>query len=127
MFRRRGLGHDDECYSWATLIQDFDFEGRCVPLLSQQGIFKPAVLPEIPLSIRTTPADPRRPRPYDDVVDRDGLLGYRFRVDDPEHYENLWDRDMGKLEALREERDLAAGERRGRTIHEAAALLLSGD
>jgi hypothetical protein len=38
-----------------VLLSDFDFEGKRVPLISPQGIFKPEVLPEIPLSITTVP------------------------------------------------------------------------
>ena len=33
----------------------FEFEGRRVPLVSPQGIFKPAILPQLPLSIKTVP------------------------------------------------------------------------
>lgn len=40
---------------WKLLIQGFDWRGKRVPLLSQQGIFKPAVL-QLPISIRTSPS-----------------------------------------------------------------------
>lgn len=65
--------------AFKLLERGFEFEGRRVPLLSQQGIFKPAVLPEVPLSIRTAPEDGRRVRPYDDRVDDSGVLVYRYR------------------------------------------------
>ena len=39
-----------------TLAIGFEFEGRRVPLIGPQGIFKPAVLPAMPLSITTVPA-----------------------------------------------------------------------
>jgi len=35
------------------LARGFVFEGQRVPLLGPQGIFKPAILPELPLSITT--------------------------------------------------------------------------
>lgn len=67
---------------WKTLAEGFDWEGRRVPLLSQQGIFKPAVM-ELPLSIRTSPNGP-----YDDALRNDGLLRYRYRGEDPQHRDN---------------------------------------
>ncbi len=38
-----------------VLAAGFEFEGTRVPLVGPQGIFKPAILPEIPLSITTPP------------------------------------------------------------------------
>lgn len=81
-------GLHGEVLSWSLLARGFDFEGQRVPLLSQQGIFKPAVLPEIPLSIRTAPVAPGQPRPYDDAMEEDGLLLYRYRGTDPRHRDN---------------------------------------
>ncbi len=72
----------------AVLRQGFVFEGTRVPLTSQQGIFKPAVLPEMPLSIRTKALVEGEVRPYDDALDADGFLRYRYRGTDPEHHEN---------------------------------------
>jgi hypothetical protein len=37
------------------LAVGFDFDGRRVPLIGPQGIFKPATLPGIPISITTVP------------------------------------------------------------------------
>lgn len=37
------------------LERGFDFEGRRVPLIGPQGIFKPALLTEMPISITTVP------------------------------------------------------------------------
>lgn len=65
------------------LAQGFEFEGQRVPLVSPQGIFKPKVLPEIPLSIVTTPEGP-----YDDSTDNDDLLLYRYRGTNPHHKDN---------------------------------------
>lgn len=73
---------------WRVLHGGFDFEGRRVPLVSQQGIFKPAVLRTVPLSIRTAPIIEGRDRPYEDEVTPDGLLRYRYRGTDVSHPEN---------------------------------------
>lgn len=73
---------------WRVLSQGFMFGDRRVPLVSQQGIFKPAVLRDVPLSIRTTPIVEGRDRPYDDGMTPDGLLLYRYRGTDAAHREN---------------------------------------
>lgn len=70
---------------WAPLERGLSFEGHRIPLLSQQGIFKPAVL-ALPISIRTAPPS-AGPRPYQDEDDADGLLSYCYRSD-PNHPEN---------------------------------------
>ena len=61
---------------------------RKVPLLGPPGIFKPAVLPDMPLSITTVPVVEGRERPYEDEVGEDGLLAYRYRGSDPRHRDN---------------------------------------
>ena len=67
------------------LLEDgFKFEGTRVPLVAPTGIFKPKVLPEIPLSITTAPDGP-----YDDSFSPDGLLRYRYRGTDPQHRDNV--------------------------------------
>ena len=67
------------------LLEDgFEFEGTRVPLVAPQGIFKPQILPEIPLSITTAPSGP-----YDDSFSPDGLLRYRYRGTDPQHRDNV--------------------------------------
>jgi putative restriction endonuclease len=73
---------------WATLLKGFEIDGVRVPLLSQQGIFKPAVLRDVPLSIRTAPIEVGKQRPYEDAMGSDGLLVYRYRGTDPSHREN---------------------------------------
>ena len=57
--------------------------------MGPQGIFKPAVLREIPLSITTVPLVEGRPRPYDDQVNQEGLIRYRYRGTNPDHHENI--------------------------------------
>ncbi len=74
---------------WAALDGGFRFQGERVPLIGPQGIFKPKVLSRpIPISIATTPPRPGRPAPYEDRQDPDGLLHYKYRGEDPSHYQN---------------------------------------
>ena len=69
---------------WSVIAQGFEWQGQRVPLVSQQGIFKPKVLPEIPLSIRTSVSGP-----YDDQMAASGEMWlYRYRGEDPDHPEN---------------------------------------
>ena len=67
----------------SVLSQGFEFEGQRVPLVAPQGIFKPKLLAQMPLSITTTPEGP-----YDDSFGTDGLLLYRYRGTDPQHRDN---------------------------------------
>ena len=66
----------------SVLAEGFQLQGKRVPLLGPQGIFKPAVL-DIPLTITTAPNGP-----YDDAFGSDGLLRYRYRGTDPQHRDN---------------------------------------
>ena len=66
-----------------VLADGFTFEGTRVPLVGPQGIFKPRILSDAPLSATTAPKGP-----YDDAFGVDGLLRYRYRGTDPEHHEN---------------------------------------
>lgn len=68
--------------SWALLLWGFEYKGQRIPLVSQQGIFKPRAL-ELPISIRTSAAPH-----YDDTFGPDGLLRYRYRGTDPHHPDN---------------------------------------
>jgi putative restriction endonuclease len=74
---------------WSVLSRGFDFDGARVPLIGPQGIFKPAVLSEVPLSISTAPEVPGKKRPYDDGLGEDELLLYRYRGTDPSHRDNV--------------------------------------
>lgn len=67
----------------ALLAEGFRIDGVRVPLLGPQGIFKPQVLSEVPLSITTAPLGP-----YDDSFGEDGLLRYRYRGADINHADN---------------------------------------
>jgi hypothetical protein len=61
--------HGDEVLPREVLAKGFEFEGQRVPLIAPQGIFKPAVLAEVPLSITTVPVVEGEGRPYDDGVE----------------------------------------------------------
>jgi putative restriction endonuclease len=65
------------------LSEGFEFENQRVPLVGPQGIFKPKLLPHIPLSVTTAPQGP-----YDDSFGPDGMLMYRYRGTDPQHRDN---------------------------------------
>ncbi|PKN67813.1 MAG: HNH endonuclease [Deltaproteobacteria bacterium HGW-Deltaproteobacteria-15] len=67
----------------SLLAEGFVFEDQRVPLVGPQGIFKPRLLPQMPLSITTTPEGP-----YDDSFGPDNLLLYRYRGIDPQHRDN---------------------------------------
>lgn len=66
-----------------VLASGFQLEGVRVPLVGPQGIFKPRVLSDVPLSITTAPDGP-----YDDAFGDDGLLRYRYRGKEPNHPDN---------------------------------------
>lgn len=72
---------------WTVLHEGFTVDGRRVPLVSQQGIFKPAVC-RLPLSVRTAPIVDGRERPYEDDTDVNGLILYKYRGVDRSHREN---------------------------------------
>lgn len=84
-------GRHDGVLPWSELLAGFTFDGARVPLISQQGIFKPAVLGRdaAPLSIRTTPPKPGKPPPYADEFGADGFLRYRYRGTDILHRDNV--------------------------------------
>jgi putative restriction endonuclease len=77
-----------DTWPYDVLQRGFIFEGQRVPLIGPQGIFKPAVLPEMPLSIYTAPIVEGRQRPYDDEVRADVIV-YRYRGTDPHHRDNV--------------------------------------
>jgi putative restriction endonuclease len=88
-FLARQTATTDGILPRSLLAEGFRFEGARVPFLGPQGIFKPAVLPDLPLSITTVPTVEGRPRPYDDAWEGDGLIRYRYRGDDPGHRDNV--------------------------------------
>jgi putative restriction endonuclease len=88
-FLERETSLHGEVLPWRLLLEGFVFDGTRVPLVSMQGIFKPAVLADVPLTIRTAPEAPGQPRPYDDGLDDGGHLVYRYRGIDPQHRDNV--------------------------------------
>ena len=70
------------------LAKGFELEGKRVPLVSPAGIFKPQILPEIPLTITTTPSGP-----YKDSLGDGEIFTYRYRGTDPDHRDNVGLRD----------------------------------
>ena len=78
-----------EVLTFALLSSGFEFDGHRVPLIGPQGIFKPAVLKDMPLSIMTKAIEEGEERPYDDTFGSDGLLRYRYRGKDPMHRDNI--------------------------------------
>jgi putative restriction endonuclease len=68
---------------WELLKQGFKFDGKRITLVGPQGIWKPAVFPEIPLSIMT-----KIDGPYNDSFDPGGLLLYRYQGTNPDQWDN---------------------------------------
>jgi putative restriction endonuclease len=74
----------------SVLQAGFAFQGQRVKLLfAGKGIFKPAILPSIPISITTTAPEAGKAAPYDDGLGDDGLVKYRYRGKDPAHPDNV--------------------------------------
>lgn len=83
------LASDDRALRRDLLTAGFQHDGQRVPLMGPQGIFKPRVMRDIPLSITTVPVVEGEDRPYDDAFGDDGLLRYRYRGTNPGHHENV--------------------------------------
>jgi putative restriction endonuclease len=75
--------HGDVLPRRPLLEKGFAFGDAVVPLVSAQGIFKPAIM-DLPLSITTSPKGP-----YDDSFGDDGLLRYKYRGVNPNHRDNV--------------------------------------
>lgn len=80
----------DDVLPWKLLIKGFEIQGHRVPLVSMQGIFKPAVM-SLPLSIRTSLEGP-----YDDRAGAEGKFLYAYRGTDPNHPDNAGLRELKK-------------------------------
>lgn len=83
------LAGDDKVLRRSVLEAGFMFDGQRVPLMGPQGIFKPRLIQDVPLSITTVAVVEGEDRPYDDAFGEDGLLRYRYRGTDPMHHENI--------------------------------------
>ncbi|HZE88844.1 MAG TPA: HNH endonuclease [Verrucomicrobiae bacterium] len=76
------------------LQQGFQYDRVRIPLLSaQQGIFKPAALERVPLSIMTTSSNP-----YRDRFER-GVLLYSYQGTNPNHWDNVGLREAMRVNA----------------------------
>lgn len=75
------------------LEKGFEFEGERITLIGPQGIWKPKVFEQIPLSITTIYEGP-----YEDSFTKEGFLQYRYRGTDPFHRVNI-----GLREAMRKQ------------------------
>lgn len=73
------------------LAEGFEFHGNRIPLISPQGIFKPANM-QLPLTITTAPNGP-----YEDTFSIQGLLLYKYRSTNINHRDNA-----GLREAMRQ-------------------------
>ena len=78
-----------EVLPWQCLTREFTYRGELVPLLGARGIWRPRVLPEMPISITTAPQRASRPAPYDDAMDQGGRLIYRHQGTDPGSQDNV--------------------------------------
>lgn len=74
---------------WRELKAGFEFGGRSLAWISQQGIIKPAGM-ELALSITTSPDNP-----YSDEVADDGFVLYHYQGTDPDRYDNVALRQAG--------------------------------
>jgi len=81
--------HHGDVLPRELLAEGFLFDDQRVPLLGPQGIFKPKVMLELPLSITTVPIVEGRDRPYADELSPDNLLSYRYRGTDPGRRDNV--------------------------------------
>lgn len=62
----------------------FFFNSKRITLVGPQGIRKPKIMEQVPLSITTVCNSP-----YDDFFTDDGFLIYRYRGNDPNHRDNV--------------------------------------
>ncbi|MFH1207997.1 MAG: HNH endonuclease [Candidatus Omnitrophota bacterium] len=72
-----------EVLPWKLLNEGVPYQNKKIRLLGPQGIFKPEILPELPLTIRTALESP-----YDDKHDPSGYLLYRYMGTNPNHWQN---------------------------------------
>jgi len=75
--------YGDEVLPRTLLAEGFKYQDSRILLVSPQGIFKPKQM-ELPLTITTAPQGP-----YDDRLDKNDLLYYKYRGEDPQHRDNV--------------------------------------
>ena len=109
-----------EVLPWKLLSEGFSHSGGRVPLLGANGIFKPAILPEMPISITTSPSSPYA----DDFRIGEGLIAYKYRGEDPNHRDN-----RGLVQAMKTQTPLVyfLGTRKGHYLSTYPVFVVSAD
>jgi putative restriction endonuclease len=79
-----------EILDWSDLANGFMFKDQRIHLAGQSGIWKPQMM-QLPISITT-----KFGGPYPDKLNKDGLIEYKYRGENP----NFWD-NVGLREAMR--------------------------
>ncbi len=75
----------NEVLPWDILSYGCKFNNERVPLIGAQGIWKPKILKDYPISITTSPNSP-----YDDKFSDDGhFLSYKYMGNNPQHRDNI--------------------------------------
>lgn len=87
-FLQRSVDRYGEVLPWQLLTKGFEFRGEAISLIGQKGIWKPRVFDSIPISITTAPPSKSRPALYEDGMDNQGRLAYKYRGTDPQHPDN---------------------------------------
>jgi putative restriction endonuclease len=82
-FLREQVALHGDVLPWSVLHDGFVYQDDRIRLIGPQGIFKPKPM-ELPISIATAPNGP-----YDDAMDPQGRLLYRYRGTDPRHRDNI--------------------------------------
>ena len=80
-----------EVLPWTTLERGFIFQGNQIHLAGQSGIWKPKAM-QFPLSIRT-----KYEGQYPDKINKNGLIEYMYRGNDPTFWDNVGLREAMKL------------------------------
>jgi putative restriction endonuclease len=80
-----------EVLPWTLLESGFMYEGQKIHLVGQPGIWKPMIM-QLPLSIRT-----KFEGPYPDKLNKNGLIEYKYRGDNPNYWDNVGLREVMRL------------------------------
>ncbi len=80
-----------EILDWSALANGFMFRDQRIHLVGQSGIWKPQVM-QFPISITT-----KFGGPYPDRLNKDGLIEYRYRGNNPDFWDNVGLREAMKL------------------------------
>ena len=80
-----------EILDWSDLANGFMFRDQRIHLVGQSGIWKPQIM-QYPISITT-----KFGGPYPDRLNKDGLIEYRYRGENPNFWDNVGLREAMKL------------------------------